>query len=71
MEISRQNNLYQKSIFGMVSTYNDLPADIVDRQTVPEFQSALAAIVKAQCPNGKPNWRYHFSNRRDLISIGV
>ena len=64
MEVHKLQNLFQRSIFGMVSVYNSLPQATVDCSTVRDFQSVLTAEVKNLCQQGFAGWRIHFSSRR-------
>ena len=64
MEVHRQYDLYDRSIFAMTAKYNKLPQEVVDAKTVSIFQSMLTKIAKVQCEGGDERWKYIFHSRR-------
>ena len=46
LEIQWQRGLYDRSIFAMCGTYNDLPQYVVDAPTVSLFQKHLTQIAR-------------------------
>ena len=63
---SRPAEYIQRSLFGLLSIYNMLPADIVEQSsTVSSFQSRLQKLVKERALNST-DWKYTFSPRIPL-----
>ena len=63
LEVQAQYQLYQRSIFGMCCTYNNLAQHVVDVPTVSEFQTLLTKDVRSRCEAGHANWMYSFDLR--------
>ena len=47
---------FERSIFGLVYTYNLLPQSVVNVTDVPEFQRALQQAACRACNTGMPSW---------------
>ena len=62
-EVTAYRNLFNRSIFGMVDIYNNLPQSFVDAQTVSAFQSKLTGIAKLRCERLDPEWSSSFCRR--------
>ena len=52
--------VFRRSLFGLVRVYNNLPANIVQANTVSSFQSRLQALMKASALNDVPSWSLRF-----------
>jgi len=62
-EVKAHRALFNRSIFGMVDIYNNLPQTFVDTQTVSEFQSKLTDIAKLRCERMDLEWSLSFCRR--------
>ena len=62
-EVTAYRNLFNRSIFGMVDIYNNLPQSFVDAQTVSAFQSKLTGIAKLRCERLDSEWSSSFCRR--------
>ena len=61
---SRPAAYIANSMLGLVSVYNRLPAELVERAgCVPSFQSALQGLLKDQANAGITDWAQSFSPR--------
>ena len=58
------HDLWNRSIFGKVGVFNELPHNGVECKTISEFQHELTVIAKRKCQQGVPDWRHCFSSRR-------
>ena len=63
VEISHHQAIFQRSIFGMVDVYNDLPQQVVDSCSVSSFQHCLMHIISTRCKLEDVNWAYSLSRR--------
>ena len=63
LEVQLQRGLFDRSIFAMCETYNDLQQYVVDAPTVSLFQKPLTQIARTRCENDLPNWKYTFDRR--------
>ena len=63
-EVVSHWHLFNRSIFIMVSIYNDLPQQAVVCQHVNTFQTYLTHIARTRCKNNNPKWQYTFDPRR-------
>jgi hypothetical protein len=62
-EVKAHRALFNRSIFGMVDIYNNLPQTFVDTQTVSEFQAKLTDIAKLRCERMDLEWSLSFCRR--------
>ena len=58
--------LFNRSIFGMVDVYNNLPQSLVDSPSVKVFQSGLTQIARERCQRGDSMWASSFSISGDV-----
>ena len=63
VEIKCWRSLWNRSIFGMVDTYNDLPQHVVDAPSVSTFQAYLNHIARTRCQQGEAAWAASFCSR--------
>ena len=63
LEIHYQRELYFRSIFGMILTYNKLSQNAVDSKNVTIFQTHLTKLARSACENGDADWKTMFSVR--------
>ena len=63
LEVNRQYNLHDRSIFSMVYVYNRLSQNVVEENSVKTFQSRLTALARDECQNGIANWKFTFDPR--------
>ena len=63
LEVNRQYNLHDRSIFSMVYVYNRLSQNVVEENSVKIFQSRLTALARDECQNGIGNWKFTFHPR--------
>ena len=52
----------RNSLFGLISTYNRLPQQMIDLIRVSEFQSALQLLIKKAVVQRYPYWRSMLRN---------
>ena len=69
IECNFQWVLFNRSIFGLVAIYNQMPQEIVDKGTVRGFQSALTNIAREQCENGNQDWQKFYNAHYHLTHI--
>ena len=62
-EVTENRVLFNRSIFGMVDIYNNLPQSYVELGTVSAFQSKLTSIAKSRCEHLDADWRSSFCRR--------
>ena len=55
-----QQMLWRRSIFGLVSVYNQFPQHVIDLPAVKEFQSCLTSFAKQRCSSRVDNWQFFF-----------
>ena len=53
-------NVVRRSTLGLVAIYNLLPAKVVKLETVKDFQSALAELLKERATQNCDDWRESF-----------
>ena len=63
MEVDRQQNLHDRSIFAMVYVYNKLPQHAVECNDVSSFQHVLTLMVREKCEQGDSDWQLLFNAR--------
>ena len=56
-----QSALLQRSVFGLVRVWNELPAQLVETECVSSFQGGLQHLAKTACFRGDDNWRTLFT----------
>ena len=61
VEISHHQAIFQRSIFGMIDVYNDLPQGVVDSPSVSAFQHSLTHIMHIRCRLLNADWASSFS----------
>ena len=59
-------NCVRRSAFGLVAVYNLLPAKVVHKETVKDFQAALQELLKERACQGCDDWTLTFSPRVPL-----
>ena len=52
----RAGPVMERSVLGLIHTYNALPQRVVSSKTVPAFQSAVQNGLKRHCQSGIPTW---------------
>ena len=57
-DIIFNRNLFNRSLFGLVTVYNSLPQIIVDFKTIADFQSALTNLTRYRCAQKKDGWKF-------------
>ena len=62
-EVSFQMVMFCQSIFGLVHVYNRLPQNVVDCETISNFQRCLTLSVREACRDGVEDWALSFSSR--------
>ena len=67
-EINFQHAMFNRSIFGMVDVYNNLPQEIVDHTTVSGFQKCLTLTARRSCQEGDENWSSQFTCRYIVLT---
>ena len=65
-QITCRQDLYFRSIFGLVHVYNRLPQNIVDLTSVQAFQSTLTKLARRRCLSWDANWRKAFRDCAEL-----
>ena len=63
LEAGEHRALYDRSIFGMVDIYNNLPQFVVDAKSVSSFQTLLTDMAKERCQQQIPQWECSFCRR--------
>ena len=63
VEASNHRAMFDRSIFGMVRIYNDLPQHVVDATSVRDFQHQLMLITRARCQAKDADWALSFTKR--------
>ena len=58
-----QSALLQRSVYGLVGVYNQLPAEMAQHTCVATFQKKLQDSAKERCRSGVENWKTLFSRR--------
>ena len=58
-----QPELFKRSIFNMVYSYNRLPNDAIECMSVKLFQSCLTKMARDQCEHENPRWKFMFDRR--------
>ena len=48
---------FRRSLFGLVRVYNNLPANVVQVNTVSSFKWHLHNLMKTSASNNDPDWR--------------
>ena len=61
LEVHRQHNLHDRSIFATVYVYNGLPQDVMNCRCVSTFQSCLTKMARDRCKTGGSSWRRMFN----------
>ena len=59
-EITCQDRLYQRSLYGYILVYNRLPQPIADSPSVSSFQARLTHLAKQKASNSDELWRRSF-----------
>jgi hypothetical protein len=67
-EIMSHTSLYYRSIFAMCDIYNNLPQNVVDADSISEFQHMLMDMVRERCTNNDDAWASSFCRNVDLDS---
>ena len=62
-EVKENRALFNRSIFGMVDIYNNLPQLYVELGTVSVFQAKLTSIAKLRCERLDADWSSSFCRR--------
>ena len=63
-----QSRIFQRSLFGLIYTYNLLPQAVVDSKTVTSFQHRLQRGLKEAAKSGRNDWSSLFtSGTRNMI----
>ena len=63
LEVKEHRALFNRSIFGMVDIYNNLPQAVVDSISVSIFQGRLTEVARRRCQHLEPDWNLSFSRR--------
>ena len=63
LEAGEHRALFNRSIFGMIDIYNNLPQEIVDAKSVSTFQTLLTCKAKERCRQEVPLWEFSFCRR--------
>ena len=63
LEVKEQRALFNRSIFGMVDIYNNLPQAIVDSISVSIFQGRLTELARSRCQRDESDWHRSFCRR--------
>ena len=63
VEVSNHQAIFNRSIFGMVTIYNDLPQDVVDATSVGALQHKLMQITRTRCQAKDADWALSFRKR--------
>ena len=61
-EITCQDRLYQRSLYGYILVYNRLPQPIADSPSVSSFQARLTHLAKQKASNSDELWRRSFQD---------
>ena len=59
-EITCQDRLYQRSLYGYILVYNRLPQPIADSPSVSSLQARLTHLAKQKASNSDELWRRSF-----------
>ena len=62
-EVRSHRALFNRSIFGMVDIYNNLPQHVVDAKSLSSFQNYLTQITRTRCQQGDDAWALSYSRR--------
>ena len=65
--IEFRENLWRRSVFGLVTVFNRLPQHVVDQEDVSSFQTCLTEQVRAHCALGTTDWHAIFDAERSII----
>ena len=68
--IMNSEQLWRRSVFSMVFTYNRLPQDVVDLEDVSEFQTALTNHAKSLLQAGVPDWELEYDSCKNCLREG-
>ena len=68
-KVAFQRELFNRSIFALVNTYNALPQHVVDLSNVASFQAALTHTVKLRCQQHRANWQHFYSPRCHVLTL--
>ena len=65
-EITAHQTIFNHSIFAMCDVYNSLPQNVVDAESISDFQHSLMNIVRARCQSNDADWASSFCRRTDF-----
>ena len=65
-----REQLWRRSIFGLVYSYNKLLQHVIDCPSIAEFQSALIQQVKFRYEQGDSSWFMHLDAKENCIQEG-
>ena len=60
-EVRTHRALFNRSIFGMIDIYNNLPQHVVDAKSLSSFQNYLTQITRTRCQQGDDAWALSYS----------
>ena len=64
-----QRTLFDRSLYAYVLMYNRLPQELVDIQTVKDFQKKLTHLAKQRAMRDQEDWRSSFQHLPDLVRM--
>ena len=63
VEVTSHRVIFNRSIFGMIDVYNNLPQQVIDATSVSDFQHQLMHVARTRCQLGDAEWASSFSRR--------
>ena len=63
----RNLDIMRRSALGMIRVYNLLPADLVEKRCLSEFQRGLTDLVRARVVARDPRWKHLLSSRHPIF----
>ena len=64
---SGQRSLYNRSLYNYIHMYNRLPQEIVELESVSEFQRCLTKLAKGRAQRSENHWRQAYVNDADIM----
>ena len=64
-----KRTLFDRSLYAYVLMYNRLPQELVDIQTVKDFQTKLTHVAKQRAMRDQEDWRSSFQHLADLVRM--
>ena len=62
-EVNAHPALFNRSIFCLISVYNNLPQHVVDASCISDFQNYLTQVARTRCQQNDEAWASSFCSR--------